>query len=118
MKSSDLREGNYVEMYLLESPKICDLHTVEPATLMIIAGTISSRGAAFRPYPLNDEQLRKFGFEEYPNEYVIGEFEIIKGDDGLYRFYYTHSNFIQLDFVHQLQNLYFALIGKELTYEK
>lgn len=120
MKSSDLREGNFVEMYLLSSPNLCELHKVEPSTLMVIAGTIESKGAAFRPYPLNDEQLKKLGFDgfgfEEPHEFVIDKFEIIKGDDGLYRFYYTHSNFIQLEFVHQLQNLYFALIGEELVY--
>lgn len=76
------------------------------------------------PIPLTEEWLLKFGFENkneyfdivtYSNEICISlkdeEFSLyIRIDeDSYYSFEWTKINF-----VHQLQNLYFALTGKEL----
>ena len=45
----------------------------------------------FEPIPITEELLIKFGFNEYVN-----------------------TNIYPIKYVHQLQNLYFALIGEEL----
>jgi len=79
-----------------------------------------------KPIPLTEEWLFKFGFKTRTTEnisvqYFIGEnpitgdwlFDIIwlKGDE--YPFY--RNGFFKIKYVHQLQNLYFALTGEELT---
>jgi len=70
----------------------------------------------FQPIPLTEEWLLKFGFEKCLNQYkkvtetkpfiilfLEGQFQY---DDLRYR--------TNLQYVHQLQNLYFALTGEEL----
>ena len=52
----------------------------------------------FRPIPLTEEWLLKFGFERTYNS----QFR-----------YFGH--YIKIKYVHELQNLYFALTGQELT---
>jgi hypothetical protein len=72
----------------------------------------------FNPIPLSEEWLKKFGFsktEEYDkNVYRLKNVVIIEGDIiiGGDVFYYFR---VRLDYVHKLQNLYFALTGTELT---
>ena len=84
------------------------------------------------PIPLTEEILLKFGFNEVEGErwcdmheefeecnyYYLSMFKIyynpetdIFEDDSLY-----HFN-VNLKYVHQLQNIYFALTGEELTFK-
>jgi len=68
--------------------------------------------------PLTKEWLLKFGFFKYNNAYVLEkpnentmDFSFSVWQDMTY----NSSEFpVKLDYVHQLQNLYFALIGSEL----
>lgn len=77
------------------------------------------------PIPLTDEWLLRFGFEKistyeysldkinYPFNYKDGKVNITPGgigDD-------TYGIDIPCKYVHQLQNLYFALTGEELIYK-
>lgn len=77
------------------------------------------------PIPLTEEWLLKFGFEKAPlvDKYLKGYFTY---DSKLKYFtYFTdiedggYENIIiqkeKLKYVHQLQNIYFAITGKELT---
>ena len=62
-----------------------------------------------KPIPLTEEWLLKFGFREsnkYLFKYKLGLKK--RGDN------YFYDN-ISIKHVHQLQNLYFALTGEELT---
>ena len=89
---------------------------------------------AMQPIPLTEEWLLKFGFESYSTHVNYNELQIKNkkpnkhivvrlGIQNKYFSVFNHSEcdftelqFIrQLDFVHQLQNLYFALTGEELT---
>lgn len=69
----------------------------------------------FEPIPLNEERLLNFGFIKVKprsgvrSAYINNGIRIEKSNSGL--FYYK-GNLIK---VHQLQNLYFALTGKELS---
>jgi hypothetical protein len=77
-----------------------------------------------QPIPLTEEWLLSFGFvyhhdTPHPNrvfrihsDEMIFDLEEIKS-------YFFGGNFIsvELKYVHQLQNLYFALTGKELIYK-
>ena len=118
MKASELRIGNYVNY----KDKI-----IGQATGILSGGIWLDKGneiegclclTQFKPIPLTEEWLLKFGFEWNNfalrfNKYCIrklkdNEFEIYMSNEG-YQF------MIKLKYVHQLQNLYFAIIGKELT---
>lgn len=82
-----------------------------------------------KPIPLDEEWLIKFGFEQfkeykYGNSYIKKSFYFDLECLMLGRFYPNEKNSekysmapssITIEFVHQLQNLYFALTGNELT---
>lgn len=81
------------------------------------------------PIPLAEEWLVKFGFEKVSSHFEIGEdirryalyinstgngftCQLLRTFNGVH----TITNFAtDMLYVHQLQNLYFALTGKELT---
>ena len=70
-----------------------------------------SRDIDCEPIPLTEEWLVKFGFEIHIVEMVFGNFYLkINGD----HFEYYCNNRVELKYVHQLQNLYHALMGEEL----
>ena len=118
MEASELIIGNWVELKLNfeESEEVqCDLVDID---------NIQKKNGVYQPIPLTEEWLVKFGFEKDENEqyykggYVIDVtadkksfmFSIVINANGLFAAalgVYYH--------VHQLQNLYFALTGEELT---
>ena len=75
----------------------------------------------FKPTPLTEEWLLKFGFEktEWDN---FNSYRLIIGNNDYAIVLYSDGNCevgdiitCKIEYVHQLQNLYFALKGKELT---
>lgn len=78
---------------------------------------------SFLPIPLTEEWLLKFGFEKHNNLFFSNHdyFSYIElgayGCDGLYGYCLNDEKSIyhKLKYVHQLQNLYFALTNEELT---
>jgi hypothetical protein len=83
----------------------------------------------FIPIPLTEEWLLKFGFKkDLDGSFVFGLLSMFKDKRLKQNVYiYTEStqslsdgqwvviNDLKLQYVHQLQNLYFALTGEELT---
>lgn len=79
---------------------------------------------SFRPIPITEEWLIKLGFEktnsslhENKNAYQIkwwGRFVIINDVLTPDEYYFLDGLNVDIKYVHQLQNLYFALTGKEL----
>ena len=70
-----------------------------------------------RPIPLTEEWLLKFGFSLVSYRFFIsGGHEVRSSAFMFNRFsYFIGSIYIaEVEYVHQLQNLYFALTGKEL----
>ncbi len=66
---------------------------------------------SFTPIPLTEEWLVKFGFGV--EVFVNGtEFSVV---DGIASLNYREMEVMKIKYVHQLQNLYFALSGEELT---
>jgi hypothetical protein len=124
IQASELRIGNYViekgrRPFTISIEKICDF---------------GNGFYKFEPVPLTEEWLIKFGFVAYAKHCNYTEL-CIKSDNpskhivvriGLQIKYFTVFNHSECDFtemqylttlhyVHQLQNLYFALTQKELT---
>lgn len=72
----------------------------------------------YNPIPLTEEWLLKFGFEKFTTKDVYPTFanNIFNWNNGiLYLIGYGFMNHCK--YVHQLQNLYFALTGEELISE-
>ena len=123
MKAKELRIGNYVSR--------CDLFDNHSRVEQIleIARKIKTTGAVtvictpseIEPIPLTEEWLLRFGFEnkyEDQEDNPIYKFESIEIVKTLFKDkYHLYAGFpsIEIKHVNQLQNLYFALTGEELT---
>jgi hypothetical protein len=110
MKAEELRIGNFIYNDRNEIFKV-----------NWITEIIESRQST--AIPLTEEWLLKFGFERWAIKAWAIKGWAIKGKISIYKqdgvfWYIAHSgNEVCLEYVHQLQNLYFALTGEELKYE-
>lgn len=114
MKAKELRIGNYFKPDSFYRKEF-DFEIVTPNHLMDFA--TDPQDDYYKPIPLTEEWLVKFGFAMYPRQaYDLytkeseGVLFTIKGGD---RFYYSK---FEIKYAHQLQNIYFALTGEELEY--
>jgi hypothetical protein len=113
MKANELRIGNYI---LLQG-------VTKPTQVWIIDTTEQSTRTKASPIPLTEEWLLKFGFVKKKGEigYSKGKLLIYLGDTTMSgengRTYFNSWAILYKspEYVHQLQNLYFALTGEELT---
>ena len=108
MEAKELRIGNYVK---------------DPYNKTIKLFNVDSDASMLRPIPLTEEWLLKFGFEsDRPSS--INQFTLCDHSKGevlfqlcgneKYEWYRPHDTFPKIKQGNQLQNLYFALTGKEL----
>lgn len=111
MEARELRIGNFVYDAIENIHQITSIDNVD---LGLLGCSIELRFA--KPIPLTEEWLLKFGFED--DFLGFGIIRIFESDFG-YKIYKGHGCFdVNCFYVHQLQNLYFALTQKELVYEK
>jgi hypothetical protein len=127
MEASELRVGSIIWFKNALDPNgFAVVNMVHPSIIRTDQGEAYINQCI--PIPLNEEWLKRFGFElsyTYDNEsYFVREGFDILSDYGATNFiigerfglecgYY--ENFTPCKHVHQLQNLYFALAGSELT---
>lgn len=105
MKATELRIGNYVK---------------DPYSETIRLISVEKDASMLRPIPLTEEWLERFGFYDGRKRIVNDSFLQLTEKR---RVSYTYrietgadiSHAWHLEHVHQLQNLYFALTGEELT---
>ena len=115
MKATELRIGNLIEYKIKdkldERKEWWEISKVDFQDLTWLDS--NPEDADFRPIKLTEEWLLKFGFEDFEDYFV--EFF----DNGDIRFficaYMDSPPSVKIKYVHQLQNLYFALKGQELT---
>ena len=108
MKTSDLRIGNYIKLMFNHE----DYETLQVTLNDLVS--VDKKQAVYEPIPLTEEWLLKFGFEKVREYFTIdNEFEIFVDNEKYYL--YINSDRLYLHTLHQLQNLYFALTGEELT---
>jgi hypothetical protein len=108
MKPNELRIGNYVyafkTIWQIDNTYFCNLEQIETYNFI----------------PLTEEWLLKFGFEKVEdiNKDTYPDYKI----KGMLIHSNVHGNYVLgnyspicfIKYVHQLQNLYFALTGEEL----
>jgi hypothetical protein len=130
MKASDLRIGNYL-LFVNKLQEVSSIHSDNTIRLRKTKndnchGCYSVDSIAINPIPLTEELLLTFGFEyhSFDKNYVIknkdGYCNSIKKYDGEWCYNNDISDancyFIrELKYIHQLQNLYYALNEEELT---
>ena len=96
---------------------------VKKVTPIVIEALFESERFWCKAIPLTEEWLLKFGFIGQPCGYTKDKLSVcLKGSDSFHkagRTYYNSWAILekQPTYVHQLQNLYFALTNKELNYE-
>ena len=122
MKANELRIGNLIS----KDSKIFEMRSIMPPGVKHNIGVrrlfdnekFVVTDEFCSGVPLTKEWLLMFGFNKRCKdkkhsilEYYINSFEII---DTSSIFYFHWPNTISIQYVHQLQNLYFALTGEEL----
>ena len=124
MKATELRIGNYV---FYEAP--INNGCVEVHSIKILTHRIDINGrpqSYYKPIPLTEEIILKCSFSmKYgtdPQEqnalkvFSLENLEILKFELDKFFFFSTGKGLIHtnIKYLHQLQNLYFALTGQEL----
>ena len=124
MNAQELRIGNLVERdgNILEVVRIAKDNIINYDLILQSKGMHVNSGNVI-PIPLTEEWLVKFGFYYSDDENEFLELQLMHKT----KLYADNSNEfstvvlkikeneIEIEYVHQLQNLYFALTGKELT---
>ncbi|HDZ04849.1 hypothetical protein LCGC14_0370870 [marine sediment metagenome] len=109
MKSQELRIGNWVDFEYGETERTYGFETqIEDAEDLV---QIEHGNMKCRAIPLTKEWLEKFGFVKKTHSYTKDRISIKEQRKGYY-FYHTG---MEIKYVHQVQNLYYALTNEELT---
>jgi hypothetical protein len=122
MTAKELRIGNYVYLMLNHQ----DYETLSVTTKDL--EYIGKKQGDYQPIPLTKEWLVKFGYTEtgfmgfekgFSNNSIL-HIQFMAGGviTGFIEGDSTYNLIGKIDFVHQLQNLFFALRGEELTITK
>jgi hypothetical protein len=108
---NELRLGNWVDVY----------DSVTGSCYRQADITIIGSSEFVNPLPLTPEILEASGFEKDPHYWDGDEYYYLKpvsikfGRDGSAPTVFLDQEEMPVQSVHQLQNLYFALVGKELV---
>lgn len=132
---TELRIGNYIyddfqEVHIvekIESQKYNDWNGSDPSLVVFSKLKDTYDGMytcdVVSGIPLNKDWLSKVGnwADDFYSGFLISlneksSIRIMKDDEGWY--WYSHCNYVRLQYIHQLQNLYFALTGTELELKK
>lgn len=137
MKASELRIGNLIKGIYhdyddgideeIENETICKVVTLDVSgsgdyPIYVYSDENIEHFSEFKPIPLTEEWLLKFGFQEHPNDYYYFEGYKIRfdldNDLTPIKFYFLFFDIgdweMEIKYVHQIQNLYFALKEEEL----
>lgn len=110
LKPEELRIGNHV--------RIARKHTIDENIIQISANGIlqvCDEILEVNPIPITEDLLKRFGFENATNGYWDSNDEFRIYPDGKGVMYLGERIPCEdIRYVHQLQNLYFALTGEEL----
>lgn len=136
MKANELRIGNFVQSIFHDENseiknfynvcKICNISEQGISANRVFPDDSTSYTGSFEPIPLTEEWLLRFGFKKKMGFYEIrgkrSKLMLVKStlrinlaQQCITEITYGDCYAFNLSSVHQLQNLYFALTGEELT---
>jgi hypothetical protein len=120
MTANEIRIGNYHYYHIVdpldERGEYDDVCQIDPDDFRILTQFDCPE---YKPIPLTEEWLLKFDwFSVDEGKYTFRDIEYysISEDGSLY--FMNQYTATDIKYVHQLQNLYFALTGNELTINK
>lgn len=117
MKPSELRIGNWIHNDYFGDSWDAQLTIEEVGACYHRTDKMLS--PSIKPIPLTEEWLEKFGFEKMANREWFKQGSIQYNPSREILEIWQRDNWItykkQFKYVHQLQNLYFALTNEELT---
>jgi hypothetical protein len=125
MKASELRIGNLIinpNSGITFIEKVFNINSNAINEFYEQGGSVRLPLDYIQPIPLTEEWLLNAGFKEaYTANYIkddigiyLGDFTVtLEADDP----YCSHNVSQKIQYVHQLQNLYFALKGEELQFK-
>lgn len=118
MKTSELRIGNWVIVHHND----VEIDFITNKEIVGAKGLHLTELKKVKPIKLTEKWLLKFGFllDEEDDGYQKGKYKVSVSDEGCLFFIYIgyHPEEIcEFKYVHQLQNLYFALTNEELTFK-
>lgn len=108
MKANELRIGNFIIEGYVDNPEVL---TVDGDSISFLDKTDCRN---IKGIPLDEDWLLKFGFKK-GSQGSIQRYDRNNVDIEYNGLVYYYGTLTTLTYVHQLQNLYFALIGEELT---
>lgn len=129
MEAKNFRIGNFVNAGF-KNEKKRSTHEMTGSCILDLYANAEKGVFKYDPIPLTDEWINKFGFDdaEYKKGYtgvefrtnMILDFVLTKPEFmGKWQDYYAYDlgqhRFVPLNYVHQLQNLFFAITSTELT---
>ena len=118
MKASELRIGNWIKNPVDKQQIIYVTRDATGFGPIRESPQMAHPFAYCHPIPLTEEWLEKFGFKHTDAGWSNGtRANLIKMLSGGYMLpsFGQHDFVTELKYVHQLQNLFFALTGEELT---
>ena len=122
---NELRIGNYIQyrdkssLLTVESLGSNGFSTINQDGIQYGSDDICE----YNGIPLTEEWLLKFGFVKNEDEYILGHLSLEDRSKDIYSkdvnkedfgSWFINSYLLEIEYVHQLQNLYFALTGEEL----
>ena len=109
MKAIELRLGNWYDHH----------GTPKQVTPSVIEDGWEAKRIWCKPVAITEEWLLRFGFEDTGClRFKKGIWDVAFMSDSTIYFRFDEQNIAELKHVHQLQNLYFALTGEELTIQQ
>ncbi len=118
MKPSELRIGNIVGIKSTavhakgcnHLEEVFEIEEIRQESVHFVGFAFAEFYKDLNPIPLTEEWVVRFGFEKYT--WMNGYFKKTKFGHLMIQFYKEEIHL----YVHQLQNLYFALTGQELQF--
>lgn len=112
MKTKDFRIGNLVHFGNMIC-KVIEITTIHFYVMDFKGENYKNTWADLAPIPLDEEWFLKCK----SNSFFNNGFEYKKTSTGRFEVYAGFSLITVIEFVHELQNLNFALLGEEVVFE-
>lgn len=118
LQAKDLRIGNLISFTYMGT--ISEVAFIKRGCVYVKAYKRAFRYLVLEPIPLTDDILFKTGFEKHSNHFFYRKFEIsLMLEEGVtYHFCNLQQGWsafhVKIQYVHELQNIYFSIMGKEL----
>ncbi|WP_372938807.1 hypothetical protein [Seonamhaeicola sp.] len=135
MKVTGLRIGNYItglyeDLEGNEATALCKIVALDSVGVTDNTFWVESKDTDIEKYDgfegekITSEKLKHFGFEVEEREGLIiasndsfNKFEIISINGETFKLSKYNNGFKHMKYMHEVQNIYFALQGKELEYK-